>query len=292
MARNVKVALIQRPAGLNPQENLSQTAADVERAAGQGAQIICTQELFRSQYFCQSEDHKNFDLAEPIPGPSTEVFAGIARKFGVVVIASLFERRAQGLYHNTAVVLDADGSLAGLYRKMHIPDDPLFYEKFYFTPGDLGFKAIDTKFARIGVLICWDQWYPEGARLTALAGAEILFYPTAIGWHPAEKAEFGTAQHSSWETMQRSHAIANGVFVAAPNRIGHEGAADAGIEFWGQSFICDPSGTIITKASVDTPEIVMAECDLNRIDVQRTHWPFLRDRRIDAYGEIVKRYRD
>jgi N-carbamoylputrescine amidase len=292
MARNVNVALIQRPAGLDPSANLRETAADVERAARQGAQLICTQELFRSQYFCQAEDHKNFDLAEPIPGPSTEVFSGIAKQYGVVIVASLFERRAQGLYHNTAVVLDADGSLAGLYRKMHIPDDPLFYEKFYFTPGDLGFRAFDTKFARIGVLICWDQWYPEGARLTALAGAEILFYPTAIGWHPSEKAEFGLAQHGSWETIQRSHAIANGVYVAAPNRIGHEGAPDGGIEFWGQSFICDPSGTIIKKATADKSEILMAECDLDKIDVQRTHWPFLRDRRIDAYGEIVKRYRD
>jgi N-carbamoylputrescine amidase len=292
MSRTVKIALIQRPAGLNPEANLRETAAEIERAAEQGAQIICTQELFRSQYFCQSEDHKFFDLAEPMPGPSTETLGALAKRHGVVVIGSLFERRAPGLYHNTAVVLDADGSLLGLYRKMHIPDDPLFYEKFYFTPGDLGFKAFQTKFAKIGVLICWDQWYPEGARLTALAGAEILFYPTAIGWHPAEKAEYGVAQHNSWETIQRSHAIANGVYVAAPNRIGHEGVRPGGIEFWGQSFVCDPGGTIIKKASVDQPEILLADCDLDRLDVQRTHWPFLRDRRVDAYGEITQRYRD
>ncbi|MCA8998259.1 MAG: carbon-nitrogen hydrolase [Planctomycetaceae bacterium] len=293
MTRTVKVALVQRAACTDPEENLQSTAQDVERAAESGAQIICTQELFRSQYFCQSEDHRYFDLAEPIPGPSTKVFGAIAKKCGVVIIASLFEKRTQGLYHNTAVVHDADGTLLGLYRKMHIPDDPLFYEKFYFTPGDLGFKVFETRFAKVGVLICWDQWYPEAARLTALSGAEILFYPTAIGWHPAEKAEFGQAQHSSWETIQRSHAIANGVYVAAPNRIGHEGDdPSGGIEFWGQSFVCDPSGTIMTKASPDRPEILIADCDLDRIDVQRTHWPFFRDRRIDAYGEIIRRFRD
>ena len=257
-----------------------------------GAQIVCLPELFRSRYFCQSEDHAQFDLAEPIPGPSTEALSATARRHGVVIVGSLFERRTAGIYHNTAVVLDADGSIAGTYRKMHIPDDPLYYEKFYFTPGDLGFRAFDTRFGRIGVLICWDQWYPEGARLTALQGAQILFYPTAIGWHPKEKAEYGEAQHSSWETMQRAHAISNGVFVAAPNRIGHEGDAESGIEFWGQSFICDPAGKIMTKGSADKEEIVMAACDFSRIDVQRTHWPFLRDRRIDAYGDITKRYID
>ncbi|SFI81997.1 carbon-nitrogen hydrolase [Planctomicrobium piriforme] len=292
MARKVKVALVQRAVGLDPEANLRETASDIESAAKQGAQIICTQELFRSQYFCQSEDHSNFALAETIPGPSTETFSAIAKRHGVVIIASLFEKRAAGLYHNTAAIIDADGALLGLYRKMHIPDDPLFYEKFYFTPGDLGFKSFQTKFAKIGVLICWDQWYPEGARLTALTGAEILFYPTAIGWHPSEKAEYGVAQHTSWETIQRSHAIANGLYVAAPNRIGHEGAADGGIEFWGQSFVCDPSGVIMNKASSDKPEILITECDFDRIDTQRTHWPFLRDRRIDAYGDIVKRYRD
>ncbi|WP_437185699.1 carbon-nitrogen hydrolase [Planctomicrobium sp. SH668] len=292
MSKKVKVGLIQRSVGLDPEVNFRDTVADIERAAEQGAQIICTQELFRSQYFCQSEDYKNFELAESIPGPSTETLSPIAKKHGVVIIASLFERRAPGLYHNTAVVIDADGSIAGIYRKMHIPDDPLFYEKFYFTPGDLGFKAIQTKFGKIGVLICWDQWYPEGARLTALAGAEILFYPTAIGWHPAEKEEFGKAQHSSWETIQRSHAIANGVFVCAPNRCCHEGSKEDGIDFWGQSFICDPRGQIIAIAPSDKPEILIAECDLGSIDFQRTHWPFLRDRRIDAYEDIVKRYRD
>lgn len=292
MAKTVKIGLIQRSAGTDTEANLRGTLRDIESAAEQGARIICTQELFRSQYFCQTEDHAHFDLAEPIPGPSTEAFSELARKHQVVIIGSLFERRAQGLYHNTATVHDADGALLGLYRKMHIPDDPLFYEKFYFTPGDLGFKAFETRYARIGVLICWDQWYPEAARLTALAGAEILFYPTAIGWHPSEKAEYGQAQHASWETIQRSHAIANGVYVAAPNRIGHEGAAEAGIEFWGQSFICDPGGTILKRAAVDRPDILIAECDLSRIDVQRTHWPFLRDRRIDAYGEIVQRFRD
>ncbi len=291
-SRTVNVALIQRAATPDPAENLQATVAEIQQAAEQGAQIICTQELFRSQYFCQTEDHSKFELAETIPGPTTETFSQLAKKLGVVIIASLFEKRAAGLFHNTAVVLDADGANLGMYRKMHIPDDPLFYEKFYFTPGDLGFKVFETKFGKVGVLICWDQWYPEAARLTALAGAEILFYPTAIGWHPSEKPEYGAAQHDSWETIQRSHAIANGVFVASANRIGHEGDADSGIEFWGQSFLCDPGGTILKKASVDRAEILMAECDLAMLNEQRTHWPFLRDRRIDAYGEIVKRYRD
>jgi N-carbamoylputrescine amidase len=288
----VSVALIQKRAGLDPRENLDATVAQVHEAARRGANIVCTQELFRSQYFCQTEDHANFDLAEPIPGPSTQELCAAAKQNGIVVIGALFERRAPGLYHNTAAIIDADGEIRGLYRKMHIPDDPLFYEKFYFTPGDLGFRAFDTKFGRIGVLICWDQWYPEGARLTALQGAQILFYPTAIGWHPMEKAHFGEAQHSSWETMQRSHAIANGVFVAAPNRIGHEGDPQGGIEFWGQSFICDPGGRLLAKGSADRDEIVMADCDFNLLDVQRTHWPFLRDRRIDAYGDITRRYID
>lgn len=291
-SRTARVALIQRSASLDLEENLQATVADIERAAVQGAQIVCTQELYRGQYFCQTEDHAMFDLAETIPGPSTEAFSAIAKKHGIVIVASLFEKRAEGLYHNTAVVLDADGTNLGLYRKMHIPDDPLFYEKFYFTPGDLGFKVFDTKFGKVGVLICWDQWYPEAARLTALAGAEILFYPTAIGWHPSEKSEYGVAQHDSWETIQRSHAIANGVYVAAANRIGHEGDPAGGIEFWGQSFICNPSATILSKGSVDQAEIIMADCDFSMLNEQRTHWPFLRDRRIDAYGDIVKRYRD
>ncbi|MGE0379088.1 MAG: carbon-nitrogen hydrolase, partial [Planctomycetaceae bacterium] len=227
-----------------------------------------------------------------IPGPSTKAFAQIAKEHGIAIVASLFERRAPGLYHNTAAIVDADGSLLGTYRKMHIPDDPLFYEKFYFTPGDQGFRCFSTRFGRVGVLICWDQWYPEGARITALKGAEIIFLPTAIGWHPREKTEYGEAQHDAWETIQRSHAIANGVFIAAPNRIGHEGDADGGIEFWGQSFLCDPGGRILVRGSTDKEEIVQATCDFGLLDIQRTHWPFLRDRRIDAYGEITSRYLD
>ena len=291
-SRPVRVALIQETASHDPQENLARTITRIREAAQAGAQIVCTQELFCSQYFCQTEEHRFFDLAEPIPGPSSQALAKVAKELGIVIIGSLFERRAAGLYHNTAVVLDADGSLKGLYRKMHIPDDPLFYEKFYFTPGDLGFRSFTTKFAKVGVLICWDQWYPEGARLTALAGAEILFLPTAIGWHPSEKAEYGKGQHDSWETIQRSHAIANGVFVMAPNRVGHEGAQDGGIEFWGQSFACDPGGRIIAQANIDRPEILHVTCDLAQMEFQRTHWPFLRDRRVDAYGGITKRYLD
>jgi N-carbamoylputrescine amidase len=289
-AEKVTVALVQMSCSTDVTENTAKALARIEEAATQGAQIVSTQELFRSQYFCQTEDHANFALAEPIPGPSTDALCELAKRREIVIVASLFERRAPGLYHNTAVVIDADGSIVGRYRKMHIPDDPLFYEKFYFTPGDLGFRAFDTRYGRIGVLICWDQWYPEGARLTALAGAQIIFYPTAIGWHPSERAEYGEAQHSSWETIQRSHAIANGVYVAVANRVGHEG--DPGIQFWGQSFISDPSGQIMTKGSVENEEILIGECDLSRIDVQRTHWPFLRDRRIDAYQEIGKRFND
>src|SRR5450432_64782 len=254
----VKLGLIQTTASADPGANLKKTLALAARAAKSGAQIICTQELFRSQYFCQSEDHENFKLAEKIPGPSTAAFQKLAKKYQVVIIASLFEKRAAGVYHNTAAIIDADGSLLGTYRKMHIPDDPLFYEKFYFTPGDLGFKTWDTRFGKIGVLICWDQWYPEAARLTALSGAEILFYPTAIGWHPSEKQVFGKRQHSAWETIQRSHAIANGCYVAAPNRIGHEAPAGGdGIEFWGQSFVADPSGEIIGKASAEAEQTLV-----------------------------------
>jgi len=288
----IKVGLVQRRASADPAANLEVTLAGIAEAADLGAQVVCTQELFRSQYFCQSEDHRHFDLAEPIPGPSTEALAKLACDRGIVIVGSLFERRAPGLYHNTAVVLDADGSLLGMYRKMHIPDDPLYYEKFYFTPGDLGFRAFDTRFGRIGVLICWDQWYPEAARLTALQGAQILFYPTAIGWHPSEKEEYGEAQHAAWETVQRSHAITNGVFVAAPNRVGHEGDPENGIEFWGQSFICNPSGTIIARGSIEQEEVLVAECDLAMVDVHRTHWPFLRDRRIEAYGDLTRRFID
>ncbi|MFN7999509.1 MAG: carbon-nitrogen hydrolase [Acidobacteriota bacterium] len=292
----VNVALIQMSCSDDPKENLAKCLARIEDAARQGAQIISTQELFRSRYFCQTEDHEHFKLAEAIPGESTAELSKLAKDKQIVIVGSLFERRAPGLYHNTAVVLDADGALLGSYRKMHIPDDPLFYEKFYFTPGDLGFKAFDTRFGRIGVLICWDQWYPEGARLTALRGAQILFYPTAIGWQPPEKAEYGERQHASWETIQRAHAIANGVYVAVANRVGHEptpaGHPGEGIEFWGQSFIADPSGQILTKGSVSEEQILLAEVDYRKLDIQRTHWPFLRDRRIDAYQDITKRFID
>jgi N-carbamoylputrescine amidase len=288
----VNVGLIQRACSVDPGTNLKQTLAAAARAAKQGAQIICTQELFRSQYFCQSEDHQHFKLAEPVPGPTTQAFQKLAKDNQVVVIASLFEKRAPGLYHNTAAIIDADGSLLGLYRKMHIPDDPLYYEKFYFTPGDLGFRAWTTRYGRIGVLICWDQWYPEAARLTALAGAEILFYPTAIGWHPSEKAEQGLQQHAAWETVQRSHAIANGCYVAAPNRVGHEKLVGEGIEFWGQSFVAGPSGELLAKASADKEETLIVPLDLSKVEETRTHWPFFRDRRIDAYGELTKRMRD
>jgi len=271
---------------------LKKTLAAAESAAAKGAQIICTQELFRSQYFCQTEDHRFFQFAEPIPGPGTEAFQKFAKQKQVVVIASLFEKRAAGVYHNTAIIIDADGALLGRYRKMHIPDDPLYYEKFYFTPGDLGFRAWQTRYAKIGVLVCWDQWYPEAARLTAMQGAEILFYPTAIGWHPGEKAENGELQHAAWETIQRSHAIANGCFVAVPNRVGHEKLAADGIEFWGQSFVAGTSGEILAKASTRNEEVLVVPLDLGKVDSTRTHWPFLRDRRIDAYGDLTKRLVD
>ncbi|MGD0208095.1 MAG: carbon-nitrogen hydrolase [Verrucomicrobiota bacterium] len=291
-AQTVKLGLIQTAGSADPDANLKKTLALAGRAAQRGAQIICTQELFRSQYFCQSENHKNFKLAEPIPGPSTDAFCKLARKHKVVVIASLFEKRAAGVYHNTAAIIDADGSLLGIYRKMHIPDDPLYYEKFYFTPGDLGFKAWPTRYGKIGVLICWDQWYPEAARLTALQGAQILFYPTAIGWHPGEKKKYGERQHNSWETIQRSHAIANGCYVAVANRIGHEKLAGQGIEFWGQSFVAGTSGEILAKAGAAKEEILIVPVDLDKEDTTRTHWPFLRDRRIDAYGGLTKRLID
>jgi len=289
----VKLGLLQTRCSIDPSENLTNTLALAEQAAKKGAQIICTQELFRSQYFCQTEDHANFKLAESIPGPTTEAFQKLARKYSAVIIASVFEKRGSGVYHNTAAVIDADGSLLGIYRKMHIPDDPLYYEKFYFTPGDLGFRAWQTRHGKIGVLVCWDQWYPEGARLTALQGAEILFYPTAIGWHPKEKAEYGTDQHGAWELIQRSHAVANGCFVAVPNRVGIERPAGGdGIEFWGQSFVAGTSGQILGKASVDQEEVLIVPVDLAKVDVTRTHWPFLRDRRIDAYAGLTKRLLD
>ena len=291
--QKVTLGLLQQSCEADPIVNLAHARETVRKAAHSGAQIICTQELFAYQYFSQTEDHANFSLAEPIPGPSTEAFQQIAHEEKVVIIASLFEKRAAGLHHNTAAIIDADGSLLGIYRKMHIPDDPLYYEKFYFTPGDLGFRAWDTAFGRIGVMICWDQWFPEAARLPALAGAEILLYPTAIGWHPSEKADEGEAQHNAWQTIQRGHAVANGCFVAAINRVGHEKPAGGdGIEFWGQSFVCAPSGEIIAHASVNQPETLITEVDLGQVNEARTHWPFLRDRRIDAYDGITERFLD
>jgi N-carbamoylputrescine amidase len=284
----VTVALIQSKGDVRKDLNVQRTLSRIADAANAGAQIICLQELFAGQYFCQSEDHARFAEAEPIPGPTSDALAAAAARHRVVVVGSLFERRAAGLYHNTAVIYDADGRIAGIYRKMHIPDDPLYYEKFYFTPGDLGFQAFDTRFGRVGACVCWDQWYPEAARLTALAGAQVIFYPTAIGWHPSEKAEYGVSQHAAWETMMRSHAIANGVFIAAPNRTGMEG----NIEFWGASFVADPNGNVLARASHDQEETLLVECNFDQIDVVRTHWPFLRDRRIDAYSDLTKRFRD
>jgi N-carbamoylputrescine amidase len=290
--QTVSVGLVQMRCVPDPAVNLDQAAAQVRQAAAAGAQVVCLPELFRTPYFCQREDPSLFDLAEPVPGPTTERLAAVARETGTVVIASVFERRTAGVYHNTAAVLDADGALAGIYRKMHIPDDPLYYEKYYFTPGDLGFRAFDTRRGRIGTLVCWDQWYPEAARLTALQGAALLFYPTAIGWHPREKAEFGVGQHQAWELVQRSHAVANGVFVAAVNRVGHEGPADGGLEFWGGSFVCDPFGAVLARASHEAAELLVVECDLSRVEETRRHWPFLRDRRIDAYGDLTRRVID
>src|SRR4051812_4215531 len=299
-SRVVNIGLTQMACSADAEANLAKQIALVERAAREGAKIICTQELFRSQYFCQVEDHRFFKLAETIPGPSTDAFSKIARKHKAVIIASLFERRTQGLYHNTAAVIDADGSILGIYRKMHIPDDPLYYEKFYFTPGDTGFRAWQTAYAKIGVLVCWDQWFPEGARLTALQGAEILFYPTAIGWHPSEKKEYGETQHDSWEVSQRAHAIANGCYVCAPNRIGHEIILNTkgkpenreGIEFWGQSFIAAPNGQVVKRASSSKEEVIVVPADFEKVEFSRTHWPFLRDRRIDAYESLTKRFDD
>jgi N-carbamoylputrescine amidase len=286
---NFRVGLVQMSMSADPQENVEKAAARVEDAAGKGAQVICLPELYRSHYFCQREDAALFDLAETVPGPSTARLAAVARKHSVTVVVPIFEKRAPGLYHNSAVILD-EGEQRGLYRKMHIPDDPAFYEKFYFTPGDLGFRAFDTRAGRIGTLICWDQWYPEGARLTALQGASVLFYPTAIGWHPHEKEKYGAGQRDAWRTIQRSHAIANGVYVASVNRVGTEGSP--GLEFWGSSFVCDPFGAVIAEASTDKEEILVAEIDLARIEDVRRNWPFLRDRRIDAYGGIEKRFLD
>jgi N-carbamoylputrescine amidase len=284
----VRVGLVQLSCGTDPAQNLARTLAAADDAAARGAQVICLQELFRSQYFCQVEDAARFDLAEPIPGPSTEALGKLAARRGAAIVASLFERRAEGLYHNTTAMLDESGAIAGLYRKMHIPDDPLYYEKFYFTPGDLGFRAFPLKHVRAGTLVCWDQWYPEAARLTALAGAQILFYPTAIGWQFDESPEVDRAQHDAWETIQRSHAIANGVFVVAVNRVGRED----GIRFWGQSFVADPFGRVIARASSEREETLVVDCDLSLVEQTRRHWPFLRDRRIDAYADLTRRFRD
>ena len=293
------VGLVQMSCSPDPDQNLEKAAVQVREAARMGAQVVCLPELFRTQYFCQREDAALFDLAEAVPGPTTELLSQIAREKRIVIVASVFERRARGLYHNTAVILDNDGSVKGIYRKMHIPDDPLYYEKFYFTPGDLGFRAFDTEYGRMGALVCWDQWYPEGARLTALRGANILFYPTAIGWHPDEKAEFGNAQHDAWRTIQRSHAIANGVFVAVVNRVGHEfgdirgnRAQGKGLEFWGGSFICDAFGRVVAEASQNKEEILLGQCDLRQLEDVRRNWPFLRDRRIDSYSDICQRFLD
>ena len=291
-AAKFRIGLIQMACAVDPNENLAKAEWRIREAAARGAQIVCLQELFRSQYFCRDENPALFDLAESIPGPSTASLGRLAAELGVVVVASLFERRAAGVYHNTAAIIDADGALLGIYRKMHIPDDPLYLEKFYFTPGDLGFRSFDTRFGRVAVLVCWDQWYPEAARLAALTGAQVLFYPTAIGWHPAEKAEFGAAQHDAWRTIQRAHAIANGIYVAAVNRVGFEGPPDRCLEFWGASFVADPFGQVVAEAPHDREEILIAECDPRRIEDVRRNWPFLRDRRIDAYGGITRRVID
>ena len=281
----LKIGLIQTRAEKNPDDNLKKTLELVRKAAARGAKIICLQELFRSRYFCQDHDTKNFELAEPVPGPTTKRLSELARQKKIVIVASLFEKRAEGVYHNTAVVIDADGKIAGKYRKMHIPDDPFFYEKFYFSPGDLGFQTHQTRYGKIGVLICWDQWFPEAARLTALQGAQILFYPTAIGWQETDR-KLAKAQMSGWETVQRGHAVANGVFVAAVNRVGKEGA----VTFWGNSFVADPFGGLVAKAGEKEEEILIVECDLDQIKEIRQGWPFLRDRRIDAYADLTQRH--
>jgi N-carbamoylputrescine amidase len=286
------IGLVQMTCSADPRANLAKAVDGIRRAAARGAQVVCLQELFLTPYFCQKEDAALFDLAEPIPGPTTEALRGEAARLDVAIVASLFERRATGLFHNTAAVIDAGGEFLGVYRKMHIPDDPLYYEKFYFTPGDLGYRVFRTRHARVGVLICWDQWYPEAARLTALQGAEVIFYPTAIGWHPAEKAKEGVAQRDAWRTIQRSHAIANGVYVAVPNRTGHEGLVGGGLEFWGGSFVADPLGAVVAEAPADREEVLVAECDRARIEAVRRGWPFLRDRRIDSYGPIAERWID
>lgn len=292
----IRVGLIQMRMGEDAAKNLAEAEARIAEAASKGANLVVLPELFLTPYFCQKEDPALFDLAEPIPGPTSQKLSVLAKKLGIVLVASLFEKRAPGLYHNTAVVLEKDGSSLGIYRKMHIPHDPLFYEKYYFTPGDLGFKSFDTSVGKVGVLICWDQWYPEAARATALTGAQILVYPTAIGWHPSEKAEFGESQREAWELAQRAHALANGVFVASVNRIGHEGdtsgTGKTGLEFWGNSFVSDPYARVLARASTSQTEVHVVDCDLSQIEYTRRNWPFLRDRRIEAYGNVSKRWAD
>lgn len=285
-----KIGLVQMSCSTDPDANLQKAIKGVREAVSKGAEIVCLQELFRSRYFCREENAELFDLAESIPGPSTEALSSVAKELQVSIVASLFEKRAAGLYHNTAAILDADGSLIGMYRKMHIPDDPLYYEKYYFTPGDLGFQNFETRYSRIGVLVCWDQWYPEGARITSLQGANVLFYPTAIGWHPAEKEQYGAAQLDAWRTIQRSHSISNGVFVAAVNRTGLEGPVESQLEFWGNSFVSDPFGRVIAQASTENEETLVVECDPKQMDEVRRNWPFIRDRRVDAYGPITNRW--
>ena len=299
MTDKFNIGLVQMHCTPEPDDNVSRAVEHVREAAKRGAEVICLPELFKTQYFCQREEHAFFDLAEPIPGPSTRIFGDLARELKATIVVSLFERRAAGVYHNTAAIMAPDGTLNGTYRKMHIPDDPLYYEKFYFTPGDLGYKVFDVPQGKVGTLVCWDQWYPEGARLTALQGAEVLFYPTAIGWHPDEKAEWGDAQYDAWRTIQRSHAIANGVYVGVVNRVGHEQgdirgnrAPGKGLEFWGGSFIADPFGRIIAEASHDKEEILIGEVNVKTMEEIRRNWPFLRDRRIDSYAPITKRLID
>lgn len=287
-SRTVKLALVQMACSADKAANLDRAVGKIAEAARSGANIVCLQEVFNTQYPCQSEDHANFDLAEEIPGPTSRRLQQTAKELGVVVTCSIFERRTHGLYHNTAVTFDVDGEMVGFYRKMHIPDDPLYYEKFYFTPGDLGFTVAKTKYACLGIGVCWDQWYPEAARLFALRGAEILLYPTAIGWIAGERDQFGRQQHDAWETSMRAHAVANGLFVGAANRVGTE----AGLQFWGASFVADPNGQILQRASHDQEQMLLVDCDLSTLDAVRTHWPFLRDRRIDAYGEITRRFVD
>jgi N-carbamoylputrescine amidase len=295
MADKFTVGLVQMKCTTNKEENLTRATEKIREAAKRGAQVISLHELFAGEYFCRTEDAELFDLAEPVPGPTTERLARVAKALKVALVVSVFERRAAGVYHNTCAVLDADGSYLGKYRKMHIPDDPLYYEKFYFTPGDLGFLNFDTKYARVGVQICWDQWYPEGSRLTAMKGAQVIFYPTSIGWHPQEKAEVGAAQLDSWKTIQRAHAVANGIYVAVVNRVGYEGKpekGDAGLEFWGNSFVADPSGQVMAEAAQDKEEILVVECDPGKSEDTRRNWPFFRDRRIDAFGGLLERWSD